>query len=223
MISETQYKDPARSYPVLSHLPWDLQRELTRDGQFVEFPEGETLFDVQSLCSLFLMVTSGTIRVIISTSTGREILLYRVQAGEACVLTVSCLLGNSDYPARGLAETPLQGVAIKQSLFTRLVTGCPPFREFAFRFFGDRLTRLMTLIEEVAFGKMDQRLASLLLTKGVSMETTHQILADELGSVREVVSRILKDFEGQGILELERGQIRVLDQEALRRIARPSV
>jgi CRP/FNR family transcriptional regulator len=200
-----------------------LQRELTRDGQFVEFPEGEILFDVHGPCSLFLMPNAGTIRVIISTSTGREILLYRVKAGEACVLTVSCLLGNSDYPARGLAETPLQGVAIGQSLFTRLVAGCPPFREFSFQFFGDRLTRLMTLIEEVAFGKMDQRLASLLLTKGAAMETTHQALADELGSVREVVSRILKDFEGQGILELERGQIRISDEQALQRIARPSM
>ncbi len=221
MISETQYKELAASYPVLSDLPWDLQRELTRDGQFVEFPEGEILFDVHSPCDLFLMLNTGTIRVIISTSTGREILLYRVKAGEACVLTISCLLGNSDYPARGLAETPLQGVGIRQSLFTRLVAGCPPFREFSFQFFGDRLTRLMTLIEEVAFGKMDQRLASLLLTKGASAETTHQALADELGSVREVVSRILKDFEGQGILELERGQIRLVDSPALEKIARP--
>jgi len=223
MINETEYKGLARNYPVLSDLPWDLQTELMRDGQPVEFPEGEILFDVHSPCSLFLMLNAGTIRVIISTSTGREILLYRVQEGEACVLTVSCLLGNSAYPARGLAETPLQGVAIKKSLFTRLVAGCPPFREFAFRFFGDRLARLMTLIEEVTFGRMDQRLASLLLRKGASMETTHQILADELGSVREVVSRILKDFEGQGILELERGQIRVLDEQALQRIARPPV
>jgi len=219
MISETQYEELARSYPVLSELPWDLQRELAWDGEHVEFPKGEMLFDVHSPCNLFLMINSGTIRVIISTSTGREILLYRVQEGEACVLTISCLLGNSDYPARGLAESDLKGVAIKQTLFTRLMAGCPPFREFAFRFFGDRLTRLMTLIEEVAFGKMDQRLASLLLTKGASMETTHQALAEELGSVREVVSRILKDFEGQGILELERGQIRIVDEQALQRIA----
>lgn len=223
MISDAEYKELARSYPALSELPWDLQREFARDGEPVEVPEGEILFDVHSPCSLFLMLNAGTIRVIISTNTGREILLYRVQAGEACVLTISCLLGNSNYPARGLAETALKGVAIKQSLFTRLVAGCPPFREFAFRFFGDRLTRLMTLIEEVAFGKMDQRLASLLLTKGSSIETTHQTLADELGSVREVVSRILKDFEGQGIVELERGQIRVRDEQALHRIARPAV
>jgi CRP/FNR family transcriptional regulator len=81
----------------------------------------------------------------------------------------------------------------------------------------------MTLIEEVAFGKMDQRLASLLLSKGAAMETTHQALADELGSVREVVSRILKDFEGQGLLELERGQIRLVDTPALEKIARPPV
>jgi CRP/FNR family transcriptional regulator len=223
MINEAEYKELVGRYPVLGDLPWDLQREFMREGQPVKIPMGETLFDVHSPCSFFPMLSSGTIRVIISTSTGREILLYRVREGEACVLTVSCLLGNSAYPARGLAETPLQGVAIKQGLFTRLVVGCPPFREFAFQVFGDRLTRLMTLIEEIAFGKMDQRLASLLLTKGASMETTHQILADELGSVREVVSRILKDFEGQGILELERGQIRIVDSEALQRVARPAV
>jgi CRP/FNR family transcriptional regulator len=223
MISDDQYKELASSYPVLSELPWDLQRELAWDGEPVEFPKGEIIFDVHSPCSLFLMLTSGTIRVIISTSSGREILLYKVLEGEACVLTVSCLLGNSNYPARGLAETDLRGVVIKQNLFTRLVAGCPPFREFSFRFFGGRLTRLMTLIEEVAFGRMDQRLASLLLTKGTSMETTHQALADELGSVREVVSRLLKAFEGQGILKLERGQIRIVDEQALQRIARPPV
>jgi CRP/FNR family transcriptional regulator len=110
-------------------------------------------------------------------------------------------------------------VSLPHALFIRLVEQSPTFRTFIFHFFGERLSRLMALIEEVAFRKLDQRLAALLLNNGGVLEATHQKLADELGSVREVVSRILGDFQGQGIVRLERGQIRILDKVALERMA----
>jgi CRP/FNR family transcriptional regulator len=134
-------------------------------------------------------------------------------------LTVSCLLGNAEYPARGIAKRDLLGVSVPQALFIQLVEQSPTFRTFIFHFFGERLSRLMALIEEVAFRKLDQRLAALLLNNGGVLEATHQKLADELGSVREVISRILADFQGQGMVQLERGQIRVLDKAGLERMA----
>jgi CRP/FNR family transcriptional regulator len=134
---------------------------------------------------------------------------------------VSCLLGQADYPARGVVETDLVGYAISRPMFNRLLAESEPFRAFVFQFFAQRVANLMALLEGVAFGQLDQRLAELLARRGPVIPTTHQMLADELGSVREVVSRILKDFESQSLVQLQRGRIRVVDQQSLARIASP--
>jgi CRP/FNR family transcriptional regulator, anaerobic regulatory protein len=110
-------------------------------------------------------------------------------------------------------------VSIARPVFLQLVEQSPEFRTYIFRFFGERVTRLMELIEAVAFRRLDQRLAALLLMRGPAIAATHQNLADELGSVREVVSRILGDFQAHNIVRLDRGQIVVLDREALQKRA----
>jgi CRP/FNR family transcriptional regulator len=106
-------------------------------------------------------------------------------------------------------------------MFNRLLAESEPFRAFVFHFFAERIANLMALLERVAFGQLDQRLADLLARRGPVIQTTHQMLADKLGSVREVVSRILKDFESQSLVQLQRGRIRVIDQQALAQIAAP--
>jgi CRP/FNR family transcriptional regulator len=161
------------------------------------------------------MVTSGTVRVVKLVSNGRELLLYRVQPGDSCILTVSCLLGDCSYQARGSVEADLAGIVVPRSVFLQMVEQSPEFRTYIFRFFGERVTHLMELIEAVAFRKLDHRLAQFLLKHSPVLEVTHQSLAAELGSVREVVSRILEDFREQGIVQLDRGQIHVLDEQAL--------
>ena len=219
MIMPIEFDALVAVYPVLRDVPFHLRRMVQDDAQPVSLPAGHMLFDVDSPCRAFLWLVSGTIRVTRPLGSGREILLYRVQPGESCILTVSCLLGDAAYPARGVIESDAHGAALSRDHFIRLIEQSPPVRQFIFRFFGERLARLLELIEQVAFRRLDQRLAALLLANSGSVEATHQKLADELGSVREVVSRILEDFQEQRIVQLERGQIRILDRVALERRA----
>jgi CRP/FNR family transcriptional regulator len=177
------------------------------------------LFDLDAPCTLFLLISEGSIRVVKPALSGREILLYRLEPGDSCILTVSCLLGQNDYPARGVVESHLVGYALPRSLFTQLLDESPPFRSFVFRFFGERMSHLMALVEEVAFQQMDQRLANLLVERGPTLDVTHQQLADELGSAREVISRLLKHFESKGWVTLARGQVTVRNATALARYA----
>ena len=216
MLSEKQQTELLAAFPVLRSLPPQLLQKVISEGQYLSSATGNITFDEGDACSSYVMVTSGSIRVIRSTSSGRELLLYRVTPGEDCILTVSCLLGDCAYQARGIVEADLTFVVVPRAVFMQLIEQSPEFRTAIFRFFGDRLTRLMELIEATTFRRLDRRLAMLLLTRGPVIATTHQYLADELGSVREVISRILEEFQAQNFVRLERGQVCVLDEAALR-------
>jgi CRP/FNR family transcriptional regulator len=221
MITQDEFRQLARLYPVLAQLSPAAQTALVVDGQRLALPRDRLLFDVESRCASFLMLTAGSIRVTRLAAAGREILLYRLEPGDSCILTVSCLLGQADYPARGVTESDVVGYAISRPMFNRLLAESESFRAFVFHFFAARIANLMALLEGVAFGQLDQRLADLLAKRGPVIQTTHQMLADELGSVREVVSRILKDFESQSLVQLQRGRVLILDQQTLAQIASP--
>jgi CRP/FNR family transcriptional regulator len=135
------------------------------------------------------------------------------------VLTSGCLLGHIDYAATGIAETAVTLVAVPLPLFEQLLARHEPFRRHIFELFGARLADLMLLVETVAFHKLDQRLAALLLARGPLIRTTHQALADELGSVREIVSRLLGSFADHGWVRLGREQVEITDGDALRRLS----
>ncbi|MBI2314086.1 MAG: Crp/Fnr family transcriptional regulator [Betaproteobacteria bacterium] len=209
-------------YPAFRSMPEDLLREVLRQAIFATVSAGSVLFEDRRPCQAFPMLLKGTVRVSKLAPNGRELQLYRVHPGESCILTSSCLLGNAPYSARGIAETELSMVALPQALFNRLLERHEPFRNYVFSLFSERLTELMQLVEEVAFRKLDQRLAALLLAKGKTVHATHQALADELGSVREMISRLLKTFADQGLVSLGREQIEVLDSKALSRLAETS-
>ena len=134
------------------------------------------------------------------------------------MITSSCLLGHTDYNARGVTEDETDLLLLPRDAFDALLAFAP-FRAFVFQLFSERIADLMQLIEEVAFRKLDQRLAALLLGRGRRVHATHQQLADELGSVREIVSRLLKGFAAQGYVALGREQIDILDPAGLRRLA----
>jgi CRP/FNR family transcriptional regulator, anaerobic regulatory protein len=215
VVSENQQIELLVAYPVLRELSPALWRSVIFNGQSLCIPSGTIAFDEGSPCHSYLMVMSGWVRVVKPTSMGRELVLYRVTPGDNCILTVSCLLGDSSYQARGVVEADLAGVSISRWVFLQLVEESLKFRTYIFHFFGERVTRLMELIDAVAFRRLDQRLAALLLMRGPVIASTHQKLADELGSVREVISRILEDFQKQNIVQLDRGQVKVVDREAL--------
>ena len=205
-------------YPVLGALPPGLRAQLLEQAQALTVAAGTVLFDEHQPCQGFPFVLAGGIRVLKSATNGRELPLYRVLPGESCIITSSCLLGHADYNARGIAESDTTLVLLPRALFDELLDQ-RAFRDFVFHLFSERLADLMQLIEEVAFRKLDQRLAGLLLGKGRLLHATHQQLADELGSVREMVSRLLKGFADQGLVKLGREQVEILDPAGLRRIA----
>jgi CRP/FNR family transcriptional regulator len=180
---------------------------------------GAAVFDERHACQGFPMLLSGSIKVVKTAPNGRELQLYRVTPGESCVITSSCLLGKTLYTARGVAESDLELLIVPPDAFEELLRNQEPFRAYVFGLFSERLSELMQLVEEVAFRKLDQRLAALLLSRGQVIQATHQALADDLGSVREMISRLLKNFAEQGLVALGREQIEVLDVQGLRRVA----
>ncbi len=206
-------------YPALATMEAARLDALLADALLVRVPAGTVMFDDQQPCQAFPLLLDGSVRVSKVAPNGRELQLYRVVPGEACVLTSSCLLGHSPYSARGVAESDLTMLALTEPLFSRLVAEHEPFRDYVFALFAERIADLMQLVEAVAFQKLDQRLAALLLGKGRVVRTTHQQLADELGSVREIVSRLLKAFAEQGAVVLGREQIEIVNPQALRSVA----
>ena len=135
------------------------------------------------------------------------------------MLTSSCLVGGRDYPATGVVESDVRLVVLPKAVFDELVASHPPFRQYVFGLFAERLTDLMALVEAVAFHKLDRRVAATLLGHGRIVEMTHQQLADSVGSVREIVTRVLRSFLDQGFVKLGRGSIEVLDAAGLRGVA----
>ena len=176
---------------------------------------GSVLFSAHQPCAGFPLVLEGSVRVLKTAPNGREILLYRVEPGESCILSGSCLLGRSDYSASGIAETDVEVLVIPPPLFNELMLQDEPFRQYVFGMYATRLSDVMELVEEVAFHKLDTRLAHLLAERGPVIAETHQKLADELGSVREIVTRLLRSFEQRGWVRLERERVTVLDPKAL--------
>ena len=208
-------------FPVFQKLPAAAAEEIVRSAALRQAPAGTILFEAASPCTGFPMLLEGSVRVVKSAPNGREVQLYRITPGESCLLSSSCLLGGSAYSATGIAETAVTLLALPPALFHRLLAEHKPFRDYVFGLFSERLADLMSLVEAVAFHKLDQRLAALLLGKGELVRATHQSLADELGSVREMVSRLLANFQDRGWVALGREQIRITDAAALRRLAQP--
>lgn len=202
-------------FPALADLPTDLKFDVDRQMQVDHIAPGTQLFDTGSPCLALPLVLEGSIRVSKRAESGREIGLYRVIPGEICIVSLSCLLGGDAYTATGVAAEPLRLATLPRALFMRLVECHAPFREMVFHLFSERLVSLMQLVEELAFAHLDQRLAAWLVERGPHIALSHQAIADELGSVREIVSRLLKQFEEHGWVHLDRGHVEVLEPLAL--------
>lgn len=210
--------DWTRAVPALDGLEEAARSRLRALARPAALPAGTRVFGEGSPCRSYLILLSGEVRVQKVAESGREIVLYRVGAGETCVVTTACLMTGVDYDAEGIAETDITAQVLPDSGFRELLGLSEAFRDFVFRAYGSRITGLLALIDEVAFGRMDRRLAACLTARakgGDELAATHQDLAVELGSAREVVSRLLKEFERRGWVELSRGRIRLLDRAAL--------
>jgi len=213
------------AFPPLARLDAESLKRLAEGARCVDVPAATTLFRSGELCENFMLVIDGSVRVQKSAASGREIVLYRVEPGQSCILTTTCLINAERYTAEGVAETDVFGVIVPRALFHDLLGRSEAFRAFVFSAYATRLADLLTLIEEVAFGRIDMRLAAFLLEHAETdgcLKTTHQDLATELGTAREVVSRQLKEFERRGWLTLSRGRIELRQPQALRDLANKS-
>ncbi len=180
----------------------------------VQLPAQTTLFRQGDHCANYLIVIRGEIKVFTRAENGREIVLYRLHDGETCILTTACLLSQKHYPAEGVTETEVTAFSIPLAAFDYGVEHARAFRDMVFQSFSSHLHSLITLVEEVAFGKLDLRLNRYLAQHADGehvLHTTHQELAVELGTAREVVSRQLKEMERGRLIELSRGKIHLLD------------
>lgn len=206
-------------YPMLRELPVSRLDDMLASAWFMHAPAGKVIMDEDQPCRGFPLMLSGCIRVIKAAANGRELHLYRVSPGESCILASSCLLGNALYNARAVVEQDAELVVLSSSAFKTLYSRYEPFREHIVSTFAEHLMDLTQLVSAVAFQKLDQRLAALLASKSSPIRCTHQMLADELGSVRVIVSRLLKNFAEQGWVTLGREQIEIIDATALKKFS----
>lgn len=210
-------------FPALAALTAHSLSELTKAARVIHARAGSRLFEPRQLPTAYLLALSGSIRVQKTSETGREMVLYRVGAGESCVLTTACLIGEEVYEAEAIAETDIEAISLPRAAFDALVAEDAAFRRFVFTSFGVRMTELLRLIDDVAFARIDTRLAHKLVelsAPGGTITMTQQQLAAELGSAREVVSRQLQEFQRHGWIGLARGTITIHDAAALKGYAR---
>jgi CRP/FNR family transcriptional regulator len=225
MITPAIVSELTRHFEAIRGLESSILDRLRENAVPLHLGKGKLAFDEGSPCSAFVLLTEGVIKVAKPTPQGREILLYRVEPGQTCVLTLNCLLEEISYPARGTVTQECHGAALPRPFFLWLLEQVPTLRGMVLKSLSARIIELMGLVEEVAFHRLDQRLARLLLVTSERhgqgcVERTHQELADELGSVREIVSRILGSFSDDGLVELDRRRIRLLNESGLEQISR---
>lgn len=207
----------ARLYPALAQVLPTLA-ELPGSALPMQVPAHTPLFETGMACQGFPLVLEGEVKVFRTSTDGRSLELYRVSPGELCLVSCASLFRHQALSARGVSTKPTTLCLIPPPLFDQWLAE-PLFRQEVLGLFAERMADLTALIDAVAFRRLDQRLAGALLGRGQTLATTHQALADDLGTVREIVTRLLRRFEREGWIEVGREQIRIQDSAALRTMA----
>jgi CRP/FNR family transcriptional regulator len=198
---------------------------LAERSRAVTAPAGTVIFSPGETCETLVLLSSGSVQVRTISEDGRELLLYRVLPGEACVMSVACLLGGTAFQAEAVAECEVRGHAIGRATFLELLASSAAFRDRVLAVQTARIYDLVGLVDDLAFRDTAQRLAHRLIELAAGaddVEVTHQQLALDIGTAREVVSRRLKLLEGRGVLAVERRHIRILDPQRLAELAHGS-
>ena len=208
----------AERFPFAAKLsPDDLVR-FTRVMHFPILEAGAVAYEQDGACHNYLMCIEGRTRITKTSSGGREMLLYTVQDGGTCVLTTQCLLSRTNFPAESVAESRTTLAAVPAFWFHTFMAEMPAFRDFVMADYTKLLGTMFSIVDTLAFATVEQRLARRLLAEAgetLIVAKTHQQLASDVGSVREIVSRHLGDWERAGWVETNRGSVRILDRAAL--------
>jgi len=199
-----------QQFPFLKAFQDELDPTSPHHPQLVTIPKGQVIFEANDPCTIIPLLVEGEIRVFSLGETGREMTLYRIHPGESCILSISSLLSQSNIPAIAQVEKEITALVIPAPLFLKWMDKHEPIRHFVYALISKMLANVITTVDEVAFRRLDERILELLEANtddAQAIHMTHQQIAMELGSSREVVSRILKDFEHKGKVELGRGLI----------------
>ena len=196
---------------------------LDRSVAKLRFKKGESLRSKDSECLGVLLVHAGELRVFIRSDDGREVTLYRIGPGEVCVLSASCLLNSITFDVAIEAKEETEVFRLGMGAFGEIVKRNVWAENFSYKNAVERFSDVMWAIEQVLFMRFDKRLAIFLLDESASREggtikATHDEIAKYVGSAREVVSRMLKSFEEQGLVSLARGETKVIDRAGLKRL-----
>jgi CRP/FNR family transcriptional regulator, anaerobic regulatory protein len=223
MIEQGQFRRVSEALPILGRAGPDLVREFQQAAFLARIPAGRDIFVEGDRVDGIALLISGVVRVYKIGETGREITLYRFGLGESCILTANAILSQQTFPAVATVEQEAEAVMIPAAAFRDWVRRHDLWREFVFDLLSQRLSTVMAIVEEVTFKHMDARLASLLLDRSRvrnPLAITHQEIASELGSSREVISRLLEDFSGRGLIRVGRGEVEVLEAGELQAAAK---
>ena len=219
MLDQYHFHRIAQVLPFLQDADSEITREFRRAAYFAKIPGGREIFAEGDEVDGIALLISGTVRVFKLGETGREITLYRFGEGESCVITANAILHQQYFPAIAIVEEDAEAVMIPADLFRDWVRRHDPWRDFVFNLVSERLARVIEIVDVVAFQRMDRRVASFLLERSQNhnpVQITHQEIANEVGSSREVISRLLEEFTKREMVRLSRGEIEVLDPEGLR-------
>ncbi len=220
MISDSRTRQQLQTlFPFLADSQQPLRDDFFRHASRIHLPAGQTIAYPGDECAQFILIISGHLRIFRATDNGREITLYRLGTGESCVLTAACIMGRQGFPAEARSTSPIDAVTIPAQQARNWLTSWPAWCTFTFGLVSQRLAEVIAMLEEVAFQRMNVRIAHYLLTLSTSDENplhiTHQQIADDLGTSREVVSRIIKSFEREHLLRASRKTISIIDRQRL--------
>lgn len=211
--------DITKILPILSQLDNRYRQEFRRVARIRDVASGQFVALEEQTCHYYHLVRDGCFRVYKGGECGREVTLYHVRAGEGCILTALAILNGGSFPANSVADQPASLIEIPAQNFREWVHASRPWRDFVFSDRPGQLLGMLSTIESLAFQRVDQRIAVFLAEEARSplghITMTHSHIARELGTVREVVSRVLKGFERQNLIRLSRGKITVLNPDAL--------
>lgn len=208
------------TYPELSDIRDPLWVDTIEHAKLMQVESDTTLFSGAATCNNFMFILEGTIRIYQTAADGREITLYRVEAGDLCILSLNSLLKKKSFNAIAVTETPVKALALSSDNFKNMMNSSAMFRDYVINILTERLCETIYMVQDTAFNHLNMRLACMLgslfeRNKGPVLQITHQAIALELGTTREVISRILKEFERQNCVKLSRGKIELASAEGL--------
>jgi CRP/FNR family transcriptional regulator len=219
MITQDQFNEVSEAVFIIKSADQDFKREFQQVALHAKIPAGKDIFVDGDYPESIALVLSGVVRVYIIGENGREITLYRFGLGESCVLTANAILNQSSFPAIASVEEDVEAIIIPGEYFRKWVNKYELWRDFVLELVSVRLASIMVVIDQILFQRMDQRVASWLLNHAddqLVIDVTHREIASDLGSSREVISRILEDFRQAGFILAGRGTIEIIDFEGLR-------